>query len=176
MLLSVLAMLCLNFGLFAQTAVPIPVPVGLKLPASFWETKHQFLDQKGVKQTFPMSAFKGKGILIDFWACWCGSCLNHFDALNKIKANYPDLVIIPVNTTDTKDTEERILNLISGKKYPRIELKSPTVINDEILKQYFPHPNYPCYVWVNKDGRVKAITQTFLVTDGNLKELLNEKF
>jgi thiol-disulfide isomerase/thioredoxin len=174
-LLVVMAVLCLNFAIVAQTTSPVSTAVGTKLPAAFWQSTHQFLDQTGKKQAIQLSTYKGKTILLDFWACWCGACINHFMELNTIQANNPELVIIPVNTKLTRDTELRILELISGKKYPSINLKMPTIIFDETLNKYFAHYGIPYYVWINADGRVKAFTQTMFVTDANLKLLLNEK-
>ena len=34
--------------------------------------------------------FKGKKILVDFWASWCEPCIAMFPELNKLKAEYED--------------------------------------------------------------------------------------
>ena len=34
--------------------------------------------------------FKGKRILVDFWASWCEPCIAMFPELNKLKAEYED--------------------------------------------------------------------------------------
>jgi len=71
-LLAVMALLCLNFGLYAQTSIP-ELKVGDIVPKSFWQAKHNFLSKDGNKQEVTMNTYKGRDLLIDFWACWCGA-------------------------------------------------------------------------------------------------------
>lgn len=169
-----MAMLCLNFrfNAHAQTAIPA-LKVGDKLPEVFWEAKLTFLTKDGIKQEWAMNTFKGKALIIDFWGCFCGACINHFGLLNQIQGKNPDLAIIPVNTKTTRDTEGKIVELISGKKYPTIKLDMPTIIADTTITQFFPHHAIPYYVWVSKDGRISAITMSLLVNEANIELLLN---
>ncbi|MDQ7949323.1 MAG: TlpA disulfide reductase family protein [Pedobacter sp.] len=173
-LFVVMALLCLNFRSLAQQPDTIPaLKVGDKLPANFWSTKVSLLDNTGKRWEAELSIFKGKALLIDFWACWCGACINHFVQLNQIQQHHPDLAIIPVNTKTTRDTDQRIIELTSGKKYRNITLAMPTVVSDTRITQFFPHHGLPHYVWISKDGRVKAISMSLFINEPNINLLLN---
>lgn len=68
--------------------------------------------------TLPMGAdnidfrdYRGKVVLLDFWASWCGPCRQSFPWMNDIQAKYTDqgLVIIAVNLDQEKQAADKFL-------------------------------------------------------------------
>jgi len=62
--------------------------------------------------TFDVAQYRGKLVLVDFWASWCAPCRHSFPWLNEMQAKYADrgLVIIGVNVDRERDDAEHFLH------------------------------------------------------------------
>ncbi len=58
-----------------------------------------------------LTQFRGKVVVIDFWASWCAPCRQSFPWLNEMQAKYRDrgLVIIGVNVDRERAEADRFL-------------------------------------------------------------------
>lgn len=66
-----------------------------------------------------LSDFKGKPVVINFWATWCGYCVNGLPAYEKLAAEYgDDVVFMMVNATGSfGETKEKAEEFIAEKGY-----------------------------------------------------------
>jgi thiol-disulfide isomerase/thioredoxin len=58
--------------------------------------------------TLDLGAYRGRVVVVDFWASWCAPCRRSIPWLNEMRARYGDrgLVVIGVNVdTDARDAE-----------------------------------------------------------------------
>ena len=161
-LLSVTLLLSVNLD--AQLFSPFEVDklVGKKAP----EFKARDLSGKSVS----LSSFKGKPILLNFWATWCPYCREERPYLNSLHKEYKDkgLVIIAVSVDKSEETVRKFL-----KKTP-----SDFIIlhdNDNAASQPYGVYSLPTSFTVDRNGIIKG---KFLGarnwTDSNSKKVIEE--
>jgi thiol-disulfide isomerase/thioredoxin len=124
--------------------------------------------------TIRLSDLKGKLVILDFWATWCGSCLSAFPEMRALKKTFGnDLNILFVNSF-SNDEEAKVKSTFSRlKEQFGTIVDLPYVLKDSILSLYFPHRFIPHYVWLNQYHKVVAITHRNDVTEKNIREFLN---
>ncbi|MBN2135665.1 MAG: TlpA family protein disulfide reductase [Acidobacteria bacterium] len=107
-------------------------------------------------KTVRLADFKGKTVLVDFWATWCPPCRASFPTMKKMVEKYKDskdVAIIFLNTRDHDDQRiERIQNFLSKNNYPFYVLLDDE--NNSANKSY-KIPGIPTKLIVDKDGNVR---------------------
>jgi thiol-disulfide isomerase/thioredoxin len=89
---------------------------------------------------------KGKIVILDFWATWCGVCIRQIPINNKIHEKYPDDVVI-IGLCHPGGSE-KMLNMMKEKgiKYPiAIDTDSKTIKSYKV-------DGYPDYYFIDRDG------------------------
>jgi thiol-disulfide isomerase/thioredoxin len=81
----------------AAAAPPKPLSA---LPAAKPAPKVAFYDAKGGRHA--LSEYKGRWVLMNFWATWCAPCVAELPALARLKAAVPGVAVLAVNLDRTK--------------------------------------------------------------------------
>ncbi|MES2875460.1 MAG: redoxin family protein [Bacteroidota bacterium] len=119
-----------------------------------------------------VSDFKGKLLIIDFWATWCGPCVAMVPKMNALQKDFGDKIQFLSVTYQAQKDVEAFLNRLEKQNSSHSEL--PVVFGDKQLKALFPHQTLPHYVWIDSEGRVATITGFDAVTSENIKKQLSQ--
>jgi cytochrome c biogenesis protein CcmG/thiol:disulfide interchange protein DsbE len=145
--------------LLAGCSKPVPVNAAgdLKMAPDFTLT-----DDAG--KPVKLSSFKGKAVVLNFWATWCGPCKVEIPWFIEFQQTYrdKDLVILGVSYDD--DGWKSVKPYMTEKKINYRIL----IGNDELAKAYGGLESLPTTVMIDKAGRIVA-THIGLVSKSDYK-------
>jgi thiol-disulfide isomerase/thioredoxin len=93
-----------------------------------------------------LSDFKGKYVLLDFWATWCGPCMKELPFIKKIRADFPPdkLAIIGISS----DVDYKYFSRIVKEK----EMDWIQVFGDQSVSEIFGVSAIPRTFLIDKNG------------------------
>lgn len=151
----------------------MPLSVGEQMPEYFWDREYLFYEN-GDTTRRSISEFKGKLLVLDFWATWCAICIGQMKETESLFSKYPNNVkLLFVNPTQTKDNYGKILKIQNRLSNFSLTGRFISIIEDDYLNQLFPNHIYPRYAWIGPYGDLIALTTSLSVTSGHVDQILN---
>ena len=146
-----------------------PLSIGDRVPDIHFATVLNHTSSKA-----SLSDFKGRLIILDFWATWCGSCIHALPKLDSLQKSFGrNLKLLLVNNKSTGDNLAKVQALFKRmKEHTGKTIALTTILNDTLTQKLFPHQLLPHYIWIDKNGRVLAITSSEMVTSANIQSAL----
>ncbi|WP_113662355.1 TlpA family protein disulfide reductase [Pedobacter nanyangensis] len=117
-----------------------------------------------------LSDFKGKYVIIDFWATWCAPCVGAFPKLGKLAEKFKDKLVILAVTRET----DKVIGSFFKPRPGVLPSNIPVVYSDTSVNKLFPHRMIPHEVIINPDGKVITTTSTDDLTEENLEKLFKQ--
>ena len=97
-----------------------------------------------------LSSFKGKVVLLNFWATWCGPCKAEIPGFVELQQQYKnDLVVLGLSVDDPADKAKAFAD--------QYKVNYPMVLGlgrDDIQDAYGPIYGIPASFLISRDGKV----------------------
>lgn len=137
-----------------------------------WRLPLQVVNYPEGTDSIRLDDYRGKKLIVlDFWATWCGTCLELFPKLQLIKTRFADDLLLLPATAESKEIVTAKMTSPAGSK--RLEGVF-SVVNAEILTAYFPFRTLP-HVVIIKNNRVYSITYGSNISMDAIGRLLDGK-
>ena len=117
---------------------------------------------------YSLSALKGKPVLLDFWATWCGPCRKAMPSVEKVFQQYKDqgLMVLGVDGGEEGAVVADFLRK-TPMAYPAVLSLESTVLKDYQVKAF------PSFILIDRDGKIAAYEVGF-GGDGMLAGMLEK--
>jgi peroxiredoxin len=108
-------------------------------------------------QTFALEDMRGKVVVLDFWATYCGPCKVSLPALQQAKAQFadnPDVYIATVNTDRIPNRKAALEAWLKRRK-----LTLPVLLDDrtQTVSRTYRVKAIPTMVVIGRDGTVDSV-------------------
>lgn len=138
MAISALAVVCAATMLFAKNQSAESNPAPSHKPAPEWQFKT--LDGKTIRS----SDFKGKVVILDFWATWCPPCREEIPGFIALQQEYQKKGLVVIGASEDQDGPD-----IVKKFMKEIGINYTVVMADDKTVKTF--------------GEIEALPTTFII-------------
>lgn len=151
------------FGDTEKSSCRVSMQVGNKL-------KSFKLPSLDGKKTISSSGYRGRVVLVNFWATWCKPCIKELPDLDRLYRKYRNngMTFVAVATDEEPEGVQKIVD--------DLKLAAKIAIAGEAAASAYDHPNFPFSFVVDGDGKIvaayEAINESCL---GDLESVIRDQ-
>ncbi len=158
--LSFSLFLCLIAGLPAYAAKPTPYKVG--------DTPFEYLGKTPDGQEIHLADYKGRVVIVSFWASWCGPCKKELPVLVGLqkKVSTDQLQVISINLDENRRLFKQLAEALAT---------TPLVLISDIrhrTKRKYGVEGIPHMLILNREGKVAQVNIGY--GDNMIPELIKQ--
>lgn len=133
---------------------------------AFLDMSQKSLDNRNIAADFALkdmdgkliqlSKLKGKIVVINFWATWCGPCIEEIPMLNSIKDEYQGKGVQVIGASVDKEGFVAVRNFIQAQG---IKPNYPIIVANHLMLEGYREPAYlPTTFVIDKEGIIRKET------------------
>jgi thiol-disulfide isomerase/thioredoxin len=107
-------------------------------------------------QTVRLSTYRGKVVVVNFWATWCAPCREEMPALQRVAATERDVVVLEVDLMESGDKARSFLDSLG------LDRLQPVLDTDGATTRRFGVLTLPSTFFIDRDGVIRHLELTAL--------------
>jgi len=108
-------------------------------------------------QTASLSDYKGKKVLVNFWATWCKPCRTEMPDLDAIRSEYDQVEVLAVNLTTTEKSVDHVAAFAD-----ELKLSFPILLDQKGIQARYQVLSYPTSYILDEKGRIMSVKHQML--------------
>jgi thiol-disulfide isomerase/thioredoxin len=101
-----------------------------------------------------LSTYRGKVVVVNFWATWCAPCREEMPAMQRAAASEPDVVVLEVDLMESGDKARSFLDSLG------LDRLQPVLDTDGATTRRFGVLTLPSTFFIDKDGVIRHLELT----------------
>lgn len=149
----------------------VPLVEGIRVGERAPEIVGTTLDGK----TFRLSDHKGKIVVLDFWATWCGPCVRAMPAMKKLHEKYKDQPFVLVGISQDGD-RDKVVNFVDSNQINWLQIHDRALTNGSIgpIGAKWEVSSIPRVVVIDHRGVVRYVPNSESQIERAVKNLLSD--